>query len=280
MWPEMPVAPSVSSHELLNWLGWLLSPGWARRGVVLKPKACLPCGVLALAMSAVVARGAALSVTSVNVLPGATDGIVVSGTIAGESTYGVVVMAEITPRPGNTGTVTFTLAPPVDVTQVTDVWPAAGMFTPLDTDASGSVALNGAVDDDGNFVPAPVSFNGALVRLPIIAGPDAAGVWDVSLTTSLGASAWEGLATVLVNGTVTVTAPPCQLHTDCDDGDPCTTDTCVDGTCQHTPAEGVCGSVPAVGDAGAVVLVALLIVCGAGVISGRARCRTRPSGTT
>ncbi len=36
--------------------------------------------------------------------------------------------------------------------------------------------------------------------------------------------------------------PQCKSPDDCDDGDPCTIDACVDGECVSSPAEGNCCS--------------------------------------
>jgi hypothetical protein len=32
----------------------------------------------------------------------------------------------------------------------------------------------------------------------------------------------------------------CNSSSKCDDGDPCTTDQCIDNQCQHTPVQGIC----------------------------------------
>lgn len=39
--------------------------------------------------------------------------------------------------------------------------------------------------------------------------------------------------TTTASTTTTLLAPPCRTDTDCDDGNPCTADRCVNGTCQH-----------------------------------------------
>lgn len=141
-------------------------------------------------------------------LPAGTSGsVVVTGAIDGEATYGVTILVEIVPRAGNTGSLAFTPAPPTDIMQAGDPWPAAGTFSAYDTDAVGlSASTNGAIDDNGTFVPTPVSYSGALAAFPIAAGPGASGVWDVVLSTPVGDSTWEGVATTFVAGTVTVTS--------------------------------------------------------------------------
>jgi hypothetical protein len=143
----------------------------------------------------------------VSALPGEALGVVVSGEILGQSTFGVNVMVELVPRPGATGTVRFTPAPPTDITQLGDPWPEVGAFNPYDTDVSFSELLNGSVDGDGLFVPNQVWFSGPLAEYPLEISPDAHGVWDVNLCTSVGDSSWEGLTTTLTPGTITVLGP-------------------------------------------------------------------------
>jgi hypothetical protein len=82
-----------------------------------------------------------------------------------------------------------------------------GVFNPYDTDVSFSELRNGSVDGDGLFVPAPVWFSEPLAYYPLEIGPDAHGVWDLQLSTSVGDSSWEGLTTTLRPGTITVLAP-------------------------------------------------------------------------
>ncbi len=44
-----------------------------------------------------------------------------------------------------------------------------------------------------------------------------------------------------IQGTIVhICLPECNTHADCDDGDPCTFDECVGGTCVHTPICGAC----------------------------------------
>ncbi|UCC32509.1 MAG: hypothetical protein JSU86_09540 [Phycisphaerales bacterium] len=199
-------------------------------------------GVVMAAMLVVAnAEGAELSVGNVAVIPGDTQSVVVSGAIAGESTFGLTITLEIVPRSGNVGTVTFTAAPPVDILQLGDPWPGQGMFSTFDTDLAGSLLLNGSVDDNGTYVPGPVVFSGPLTAFPIVASEDATGVWDVTLSTSGYDSSWGGLITTLVPGTITV-PPECSGDEECDDGDPCTEDACVENECVHVPWPG-CGMI-------------------------------------
>ena len=74
-------------------------------------------------------QGAELSVGNVTMLAGASDAVVVSGTVASEFTYGVTILVEILPRGGNIGSVTFTASPPPDIGQTGDPWPGAGRWT-------------------------------------------------------------------------------------------------------------------------------------------------------
>jgi hypothetical protein len=181
-----------------------------------------------------------LSVTGFSLPPGATAGLMVNGNIEGESTYGVTTLVTLVPRAGNSGTLAFTTAPPIDITAVNDPWPGVGAFTPFDTNLSGSSTLNGSVDDNGSFVSGPVVFSGPLARFPLVASSDADGVWDVLLRTAAGDSRWENLNTVLVNGAVVVTADACLVDSNCDDGNPCTADVCALGVCGSTAIVGGC----------------------------------------
>ncbi len=153
------------------------------------------------------ADAAELTAHNLNLMSGETSRVVVSGRIAGELTFGVNIMVEIVPRAGATGVVRFTPAPPVDIVQLGDPWPGLGVFNWFDTDVSYSEALNGSVDGDGIFIPTPVTFSGDLVMYPVEAGAGARGVWDLRLSTSVGDSFWDGLATTLTPGTLTVPAP-------------------------------------------------------------------------
>lgn len=234
-----------------------------------RPNAAWCAAVLWLALSTGTASAAELSVGSTRIRPSATRSVIVAGAVDGEETYGVTIMVELVPRPGNIGSVAFTTvadaksipgsaalrrgsvsvhsrvgepdevritrARPadVDVVQLGDPWPDRGNFSSFDTDLSGSPTLNGAVDDNGTFLNAPVSFSGALASFPIAASPDARGVWDVLLATSKGESGWENVATTLVAGTVTVSPRDCTADRECVDANSCTLDRCRSGACEH-----------------------------------------------
>lgn len=178
-------------------------------------------------------EGAELRVGSVAVLAGTNAEVVVSGTVAGEVTFGLTILVEIVPRVGSTGSVTFTPSPPVDIIQAGDPWPG-GTFSAFDTDSPGfSDTLNGSVDEDGIFVcSSALTFSGPLTTFPFSASADAGGVWDVRLSTSAGDSGLECVeTTTLVAGTITVSPTECLVDGDCDDFVSCTDDTCVSGTC-------------------------------------------------
>ncbi len=188
-----------------------------------------------------VAPAVGLSVGSFAMPPDAWADLVVSGNVDNQSTFGVTVLLELVPRPDAVGTLTFTPAPSVDIYQIGDPWPAAGLFTPFDTDpgGTGSLLLNGSVDDSGSL-SAPLTFSGPLAGFPIVASPGADGVWDVTLSTSVGSARWENLATVLIDGRVAVTADACLVDTDCDDDNTCTADVCTAGVCEYTVVAGAC----------------------------------------
>lgn len=152
-----------------------------------------------------VLANASLTAADLNLAQGATGELVVTGAIAGDSTFGVTIVAEVVTRPGNSGTVSFTLSPPSDIAQLGDPWPGAGTFNVFDTDSPGfSATLNASIDDDGSFLGAPVTFAGPLTGFGVVASGDAAGVWDVQLSTIAQDSTWEGVTTLLTSGTVTV----------------------------------------------------------------------------
>ncbi len=149
---------------------------------------------------------ATLSVGDIVLVPDKAAYVVVHGEIEGDETFGLTVMVEIVHRPGNAGTVVFTPAPPADIFRLDDPWPGEGTFTPYDTDTTGSETLNGSVDDNGDFEPAPITFIGLLTAFPVTASLDAEGIWDVTLSTAAGDSRWEGIATVLGHGTLRIVA--------------------------------------------------------------------------
>ncbi len=200
-----------------------------------------------------VTPGVGLTVESFAVPPGRSRDLVVNGNINARPAFGVTILVELTPRAGAVGNVTFTPAPPTDILQRGDPWASAGTFTAFDTDSVGSLSLNGSVDDNGTFVDAVVTFSGPLTAFPITVDAGASGVWDVSLTTSSGASGWDAVATlttVLADGTITVTAGACITNSECNDGNQCTTDLCNAGVCQNPPFVGSCtdGNACTVGD--------------------------------
>ena len=113
-------------------------------------------------------------------------------------------MLEIIRREGAVGDVWFTPAPSTDIEQIGDPWDDAGIFSAYDTDLSFSDYLNGTVDDDGNYLPVSVVYSGPLSSFPVESSLDAAGTWDVSLSTSSGNSDWEAVETLLRHGTITI----------------------------------------------------------------------------
>ena len=180
------------------------------------------------------ARAADLAASHIQLAAGATGSVEVSGNITGDSTYGYTLLVELTPRAGALGTVTFTPAPPVDIVQLEDAWQNMGTFTPFDTNTTGSLQLDGAVDDDGGFLGNPLTFTGPLVRFPVVASADAAGIWDVLLSTSAGDSRWEEVGTALAAGSITILGDSCVFDANCDDDNLCTDDQCNGSICEYT----------------------------------------------
>lgn len=167
-------------------------------------------GFIAVAIAAsfvlvgVSVQAATLAVRPVTLDPGGIAPVIVEGSASNESTFGVSILVELVPRPGNIGTVMFTPAPPTDIGLAGDPWPGVGTFTTFDTDLTGSNLLNGSVDDNGTFVPEPLSYSGLLAGFPIVASVNASGTWDIVLSTTAGDSTWEGLPTTLTPNSVTI----------------------------------------------------------------------------
>lgn len=167
-----------------------------------------------LGRASITVLGPMLSAADLVLPAGRTAEVWVSGEIAGQETIGVTLLVEIASRPGNTGTVEYTPAPPVDITQLGDPWPKTGSFTPFDTDRfSFSETFNGAIDGDGSFLGAPLTYAGLLSAFPIAASSDARGVWDIRLcrnscATEFERSSWNALAgpprTALRHGTLRI----------------------------------------------------------------------------
>ncbi len=165
----------------------------------------------ALLASQAGADTATLSVNNITLSAGQRGEVVISGDTGGNPTYGVDMLVWIRPRPDSVGTLVFTPAPPIDIRQEEDPWPNAGVFTVFDTNGPLGFGpyLNAMIDDDERWLcNQPVDFSGPLVSFPVVAGPDAEGVWDVWLTTYVGDSRWECVdSTTLINGTITVSTP-------------------------------------------------------------------------
>ncbi len=135
-----------------------------------------------LGRASITVLGPMLSAADLVMPAGRTAEVWVSGEIAGQETIGVTLLVEIVSRTGNTGTVEYTPAPPVDITHLGDPWPKTGFFTPFDTDLFGfSETLNGAIDGDGSFLGTSLTYAGPLSAFPVTASADAWGVWDIRL---------------------------------------------------------------------------------------------------
>lgn len=164
-------------------------------------------GLFVLVMAVPTEAVPKLFVRNLELLGGQDGNLVIEGVINGEATFGVTILVAISPRPGARGEVFFSLAPPVDITQLSDPWPEVGTFTPYDTDLSGSLTLNGSVDDNDKFLADPLVFSGPLASFPITTSNNALGTWDVLLSTSQGDSKWEGASTALLSGVIEVPGP-------------------------------------------------------------------------
>lgn len=150
---------------------------------------------------------ACLIVPNVKMLAGRVSAVFVSGEIVDQLTKGVSIVAEISPDLGSMGSITFTPAPPVDITEMDDPWPGMGAFVKLDTDSSFFLERNGSASDNGILIDSLLSYAGTLSRFPIIADSQAMGFWTVRLTIPGGFSFWEGVTTTLFNGTVQIVEP-------------------------------------------------------------------------
>ena len=218
--------------------------------------------------------------------PGSLGSVRVSGQIDNESTFGVTILLEIVRRFDARGLVIFTPAvtpQDYDIVQIGDAWPGMGGFTPFDTDLSGSFFLNGSIDDNGIFLPQPLTYSGPLTQFGVLASDDAKGVWDVRLVTSFGPSSWEGLSTTLIAGTITVGSATCTVDAECDDTlfcngleicDPngrcvASPKPCVGQLCDEGPEECINIDVPAASTWGLVVLSMLLLNAGTIICSRR-----------
>ncbi len=162
--------------------------------------------LLVLSVHVIRVDAAELQVHDLSMSAGTTADLLVSGAIAGESTFGVEVLLEIIPRAGVRGTLSFTPSPPPDIIALEDPWPDEGMFSAFDTDITLSTAWNGCVNTNGSLEAQEVNFAGMLAGFPVVASADASGVWDVVLATSVGNSSWEAVPTTLLSGTITVTS--------------------------------------------------------------------------
>ncbi len=232
---------------------------WARRTAA-----------VAVLLASSYCAAAELSAGNIMVRPNGKGRIVVSGSIDNESTFGVTIMLELVPRPGNVGTVEFTpvltptpqrrgsvsihpktdrpdevrvsraAASDVDVAEIGDPWPDQGTFSPFDTDRTDSATLNGVISDNGTFIASPVAFQGSLSVHPIRVSPDARGIWDVTLSTSRGSSTWEGITTVLHDATIIISSKACISRSDCNDRNDCTVDSCEAGVCKHQRSNNSC----------------------------------------
>ncbi len=163
--------------------------------------------------SVTVLSEASLSVADVTLPAGRVADIVVSGEINAVAAYGLNIALELYSHGGSTGIVGFTTAPPSDILQIDDPWPGVGLFEAFDTDMTGSQLFNGSIEDNGTYVPAPVTFAGPLASFPVTSDEDARGLWTIRLctgqcTVSDNVSWWESypshVPTALYHGSLMV----------------------------------------------------------------------------
>ena len=98
--------------------------------------------------------------------------------------------------------------------------------------APGAPGLGGLAVNQTAGLPGPVAF-----VLPVDSE------WILDATPVVGTT-----TTTLV--TTSTTLPPCTTDAECDDADPCTTDTCAAPTCTHAPLTGAAGVSCQLGDLG------------------------------
>lgn len=199
--------------------------------------------ILGLAAGAGGVRAAEISVTNLSVIQGGTADLIVSGLIGPtELTAGYTIVLDLVPQIGATGNVTFTPAATTadeDITEILDPF-GGGTFDSLDTNDTLSLLRNGATKSNtSGGTPESITFSGQLAAFPVVADPTATGVWDVRLSISAppSASGWNpsgSITTTLVEGTITVTIPFCNGNSECDDGNFCTSDACIAGSCVFT----------------------------------------------
>lgn len=197
--------------------GVVVQPTLGDRSItqVLRPGAVDVTGSLQDASVTII--GAILSTHDFTMAAGGISELTVFGEIENLDTLGVVVLLELTPRAGATGSVTFTpVAAPedVDIFSLADPWDGQGTVQPFDTDLTGSELRNGVILDNRTFLAEPLTYSGPLAAFPIRADPGATGVWDVRLCidscTGTQVSSWEAEAfvpTALLRGSVTLVAP-------------------------------------------------------------------------
>ncbi len=144
-----------------------------------------------------------------------------------------------------------------DATPTYDVTQSVGLWTPIALPDSSNVSLH-SVWSDGSTRVVAAGTNGTIVTWDGL-GWKVATSGKFATLNAVAGSPGAGLAyAVGMGGTIVqsagsdgnlgkVWAPPggCLAPTDCDDADPCTTDVCDSGVCQHASsgAPGCCGGI-------------------------------------
>ncbi|MFQ5494233.1 MAG: hypothetical protein ACE5EX_02535 [Phycisphaerae bacterium] len=157
---------------------------------------------------------ATLSVEDLTVVSGRSGLLVVSGTVVDTRFLAVTIAVELQVPLGEPG-VFFTPAADAseaDIQQLGDPWPGRGLFSPFDTapqpDGTGSLLVNGSVDENGTFRPEATVFSGPLTAFPLVAEPGALGEFVASLDTGTLSSGWNddvsGVLGRLASGVVRV----------------------------------------------------------------------------
>ena len=142
-----------------------------------------------------------------------------------------------------------------DATPTGDVVQSIGLWTPITLPGSANVGLHGVWSDGSTRVVAAgtngtivtwdglgwkVTTSGKFSTLNAVAGSPGAGI---AFAVGMGGTVVQSTGKDGAIGSVWAPPGGCLAPTDCDDADPCTSDICDSGVCQHSAsgATGCCG---------------------------------------